>query len=315
MSLLDRRIALVTGKGGVGKTTVSIALASMAAAAGKRAIITETAGARLIPGIFGATSRGYEPVELAPNLWSLSITPEEAIEDYIVQQIKVRRLYKLVFQNRVMGPFMDAVPGLHDVIQLGKVFDLHREVGRDGRPRWDFIVVDAPATGHGITMLGAPRSLMEMTRRGPFFEGARQVHDVMDDPTQTAVVLVSLPEEMPVNETLDLWGRLGRTQEQVGLCVLNEVHPAPFADSLPDGDWAVARAVLEAHADLGVREAAALTDGWLRRLSRQDAARARLREGLPSPVVDLPFLFHRDLEPVELARLGAALAPAVLGAK
>lgn len=135
MPLLDHRILVVTGKGGVGKSTVCAALGLLAARQGKRVVVTETSGAQVLPGLFGVQSRGYEPVRLAPGLDTLSITPLEAIEDYVVQQIKVRRLYEMVFRNRVMGPFIDGVPGLHDAVQLGKVWDCAvQAVDGAGRP-------------------------------------------------------------------------------------------------------------------------------------------------------------------------------------
>lgn len=304
MSLLDRRILLVTGKGGVGKTTVTAAIGLLLASRGGRTLLVETAGASNVAEAFRLGRSGYQPTLVAPNLWTMSVTAEAAIEDYIVQQIKVRRLFQLVFRNRVMGPFMDAVPGLHDVIQLGKVFDLARQTEPGGRPSWDHIVVDAPATGHGLTMLGAPAAMMEMTRRGPFFEGARLVHEVVDDPKRAAVVLVCLPEEMPVNETLSLYRQLGAAQQRVALCVLNEVHPPPFSRR---EDWPVAREALVGLGDPAVGEAASLVDDWLLRLARQDDARARLRAELPAPVLDLPFLFHRDLSVAELGALARGL--------
>lgn len=311
MNPLSARVTLVTGKGGVGKTTVAVLLALLSAARGRRTLLVETSGAASIPPLFGKAPGGYRPQELRPRLWTMSVTAGEAIEDYVVQQIKVRKLYELVFKNRVMGPFLDAVPGLPDLIQLGKVFDLNREE-EHGQPVWDALVVDAPATGHGVTMLNAPSAMMEMTRKGAFFDGARQVHDVVDDPDRAAVVLVSLPEEMPVNETLDLWSRLGSSRERVAMCVLNEQHPPPPTD--PE-DWAKARPALIGAPDPGVREAAHLMDLWLRRVDRQDEARRRLREGLPVPVLDLPFLFRRDLGPADLDRLAAALGQGLQGVR
>ena len=309
MNPLDRRIVVVTGKGGVGKTTVTALLGLIGAASGKRTLIIETAGANSVPALFGQPAAGYEPMELRPNLYTMSVTGPEALEDYVVQQIKVRRLFQLVFQNRVMTAFLDAVPGLSDVLTLGKVFDLYRSTD-NGAPAWDLLLVDAPATGHGLTLLSSPASMMELTRKGAFYEGARLVHEVLDDPERAAIVLVSLPEDMPVNETLDLWRRLGASRALVRLTVLNEVFPALFPNR---EDWPLARAALEGSADPAVREATALTEQWELRLRRQDSERLRLEQGLGVPVVSLPFLFHRELTGQDLASLSRTLGLALDG--
>jgi anion-transporting ArsA/GET3 family ATPase len=297
--LLDRRVLLVTGKGGVGKTTVAASLALEAASRGKRVLLVETAGSTQVPGLFGRDRASYDAQRLTDDLYTLSVTPEKAIEDYIVQQIKVRALFKMVFRNRIMGPFMDGVPGLHDLVQLGKVFDLERETSF-GRSAWDLIVVDAPATGHGLTMLDAPRSMMELTIAGPFHDNARLVHQLFVDPDKTALVLVALPEEMPVNETLDLYGRLGDYRRQVRACVLNEVHPPPFAEL---DRWEQARQALDAPA---LAEAVDCTDRSVLRARRQIEARRRL-SALPCPILELSFLYDRRLGLRELERLGRAL--------
>lgn len=302
MSLLSRRVLLVTGKGGVGKTIVSVALGLAAAAAGKRVLITETSGAQRVPEIFGVPGQGYTATTLAPGLSTLSITPNEAIEDYVLQQIRVRRLFNLVFRNRIVGPFVDAVPGLHDTVQLGKVFDLTRESSR-GRSTWDVIIVDAPATGHGLTMLNAAKTMAELTRAGPMFEQVRLVQELLADPEKTGLVLVSLPEVMPVSETIDLWSRLGEAREQVCSVVLNRVYPAPFAQP---SDWALARPQLLGHTP-ALDEAITLTERWMGRLSQQAEARQRLTAAQPLQPTELPHIFGGPPTPEQLQRLGAIL--------
>lgn len=290
MRAADARIIVVTGKGGVGKTTVSAALALAAARKGRRVLVCETNGSTALSRIFGRPSRGYEQIEVANGLWTQSITSAAAIEDYVVQQIKFRKLYKMVFRNRVMGPFLDAVPGLHDLIQLGKVFDLEREQ-RDGRPAWDLVIMDAPATGHGLTMLASPRAMMELTVRGPFYENAKLVAGLYEDPARVSVLLVALPEELPVNETVELYDRLGPMRKQVVGIVLNEVYPTP----LPAPAWyREHHASLAAAANPAGLEALKLADLALKRADLEERARQRLG-ALGPPIRELPFRYRRDL--------------------
>lgn len=305
------RILFVTGKGGVGKSTVTAAIGLQAAKAGLRTVICEPAGATRMPELFGVESNGYDVTRLADNLHAIAITPEQAMEDYVVQQIKVRRLYRMVFRNRVMGPFVDGVPGLHDAVQLGKVFDLERE-SSNGRKAWDLVLVDAPATGHGLTLLMAARTMMDLTRAGPMYEGNRLVDDRIADPDVTGIVLVALPEEMPVAETIDLYQRLGARREQVQLCVLNQVHARPFP---ADVDWAAARAALSEAPSPALAEALSLTDAWVERIARQDESAARLGARLPCAHASLPRTPEREMTPDTLLDLGATLLPALTEAR
>ena len=303
------QLTVVTGKGGVGKTTIAVLLALRAARQGRRAVVVETGGARTVPGWFGRTSRGYDIVEVAPNVATLSVTPELAIEDFVVSRIKVRRLYQLVFQNRVMAPLLQGVPGLGELVQLGKAYALAEERRPDGTPQWDRVIVDAPATGHGLTMLASPRLMMDVTGSGPFHDNAKLVHDTIADPARTGIVLVSLPEEMPVTEAKELWARLGPAREQVRATVLNGLLPDPFGEGT---DWMAARGQLTKLGDPGVTEAVEMTDEWVQRAAIQHRLRRELVASIPVPLVGVPWSFARRLDRGVLEAMGAPLDPLVL---
>lgn len=303
MTLLNRRTLIVTGKGGVGKTTVCVALGLAAAAQNRRVLLVETSGAQRIPPLFGSSKGGYEAHALAENLWTLSITPEAAIEDYVVQQLRFRSLFQLVFRNRIVAPFVDAVPGLHDAVQLGKIFDLERATHANGTPQWDLLVVDAPATGHGLTMLGSARTMMELTQTGPMFEGVRQVQTLMADPKRVGLVLVSLPEAMPTQETIELYQQLNAEQrQQVAAIVLNSVYPAP----LPSSEWTAALPLLQNNSP-AVSEAKRLVEQWMQRVAQQQDARQALHNALPGPHVELPRHVNGAPSLSDLQQMGETL--------
>lgn len=319
MSLFDKRVLVVTGKGGVGKTAVALALGQAAASRGLRTLVAEVAGGAQAPAVYGRPSQGYRGTPLGPGFTAMTITPEEALEDYLVGQLRFRSLYRLAFQNRVVGPFVAAVPGLHDLIQLGKIMDLERQHRPDGRgPTWDLIVVDAPATGHGLTMLDAPDSMMALTVAGPFYENSRLVRDLFRDGARTSLVLVTTPEELPVNETVELYERLGAYRAQVQLVVLNQVYAEPFAAL---ERWPAAREHLLDHTRsrlagsesvhaVALAEAVRWTDRHVARARRQRALDGRLAATLPVRLVRLPFLGSRALDADGVGRLARVLEAA-----
>jgi anion-transporting ArsA/GET3 family ATPase len=303
------QLTVVTGKGGVGKTTIAVLLALRAARRGRRAVIVETGGARAVAGWFGRASRGYDLVELAPGVATMSVTPELAIEDFVVSRIKVRRLYQLVFQNRVMAPLLEGVPGLGELVQLGKAYALAEERRPDGAPVWDHVIVDAPATGHGLTMLASPRQMMDVTGAGPFHDNAKLVHAAIADPARTGIVLVSLPEEMPVTEAKELWARLGPAREQVRATVLNGLLPDPFTEGT---DWPGARHELAKLRNPGVDEAVEMTDEWVLRAAIQQRLRRELVSSIPVPLIGIAWSFARRLDRDVLEAMGAPLDPLVV---
>ncbi len=319
MSLWAHRVLIVTGKGGVGKSATCAALGLAAARAGRRVLICETQGAERMAPMFGVRPGGYSVIPLAPEVRGMSITSDAAIEDYLLKILHFKKLYQMVFRNRIMGPFMDAVPGLHDLIQLGKVMEMDNE----GTLGVDLYIIDAPATGHALAMLTAPRTMMDLTVRGPFHENTKKIADLIEDPVKTGIVLVSTAEDLPVSETLDLYQRLGRHQRQVRRVVLNEaMEPVFTPESAADfaewrgwlaGEGASAGAGAGASATGAADTGAAmrghtlrLAEVELRRQDRQRRARERLA-GIPAALTELPFLYRRDLGPPELQQLSRSL--------
>ena len=198
--MANTTIDFVMGKGGVGRSTVSRLLAHHYATRGESTIIVECNGCADIPACYNKPSQGYTPTRLADGIDAISVSPMAAIEDYVVQQLKMRKLYELIFDNRLVKPLIEAAPGLHDAVQLGKIYDLQIS------GQWDRIVVDCPATGHGISLLAAAKTMMDVSRRGPLYNQSKLVEDVVRE--HGRIVMVTLPEELPVRETVQLWNTM-----------------------------------------------------------------------------------------------------------
>jgi len=312
--LLERRVLFVLGKGGVGKSVVSASLGLLAASRGKKAIIAETAGAETMSALFDREPLGYTPGRLADGVQGLSIAPGPAVEEYLVRTLKFRLVYEMVFRNRFVEPFMNAVMGLSDLITVGKVMDLEWErvdgsFGPDaeGPRKYDLVIVDSPATGHGLSLLHSPQAMMDVTRVGPLFNNARMIRDLVADDGKAAVVLVTLAEDMPVSETIQAATEL-RERGDVALAgiVVNGVTPAVFRDADSAAAWEQVRAqglALGGDCAAAVRD----TERSLRDRARAEKHIARLRTELGLPLVELPLLGKRDLDAESLAELGQIL--------
>jgi anion-transporting ArsA/GET3 family ATPase len=273
------QLLIVIGKGGVGKSTVSFALGMAAAARGLRTIVVETNSCTSIPRMARRESLGYAPLEIEKNLHVLSVSPREAIQEYVVQQLKFQRLYRLIFENRFMLPLLQGAPGLHDAVQIGKVYDLVRS------GEWDLVIVDSPATGHGLSMLNAPKTMKELTRVGPIYQSNLEVDEVLGDPTRCGLVLVTLLEDLPTTETLGLWGQLSPDRRsQCRICIQNQVLQPPLQQS----DWSTLKAENPPDADL--ESLYSYTDLLLEKHAQQERLATKLSEELPIPTWRTPWL-------------------------
>ena len=297
--LLDKRLVIVTGKGGVGKTTVAVALGMRAAAAGKRTIVCEVSSQENASRMFDHAEVGFHEVEMEENLWSISIDPDESMREYVLLQLKVRAMRDMLFRSRIFGYLAAATPGLKELVTIGKIWELaqlDRKVKKGHE--YDLVIVDAPATGHGVGFLQTPRTFANIARVGPIHSQAQRLDSFITDHDQTGTAIVALPEEMPVNESAALERDL---REEVGVAVdrvyLNGLYPERFSRTECEQLGKLAAAE-----DGAARAAARAAVSEHERARSQRAQLARLRRRVKAPVKTLPFLFEPELGP-EAARL------------
>ena len=206
--LLDRRLLIVSGKGGTGKSSISAGLALAASRAGKRTLVCELNASDRVTQLLGFAPTGPRIAPLQENLWAVNIRPEDAMREYALMVLRLESIYRAVFENRFVRYFLRFIPSLHELVMLGKVLYHVKETLDGGENRFDLVVMDAPATGHAISFLSVPKVLVETVPPGAMRREAERMREILEDEKLTAAVLVSLPEEMPVNETLELFASL-----------------------------------------------------------------------------------------------------------
>jgi hypothetical protein len=309
------RLVIVAGKGGVGKTTVSATLARAAAACGHSTLIIEVEGKSGLSAMYGQPPFSYEEVTLAEAdpgaegagdggkgsaaVRARTLTPDEALVEYL-QQSGMNRISKRLMSSGALDMVSTAIPGIRDILVLGKVKQIERaEVA-------DLVVLDAPAAGHAISFLQSASGLADAVRLGPINSQARDVLDLLADPARCQVLLVTLPEETPVNELVETAYQL---EDRVGVSLGPVVVNGCYAD-LPGLDADPAAAAKAAGTSLRKGEAAALAaaaEFRRERMALQAEQIERLNEALPLPQLRLPFLFDAEIGRPQVDELAAAL--------
>jgi hypothetical protein len=305
--LLDRRLVVVTGKGGTGKTTVAAALALEATTRGRRVLVVETGRDENVPRLFGHRGGpvGHAGVRAPAGPWLMRMDPYEALAEYLNLQLRVPGLITRVLRQKGFRGLMDAAPGWRELVTLGKVW--HLEQAREaGQPRFDLLIVDAPATGHGLTFLDVPRVVVATIRSGPLRRHARWVEELVRDPKRTLLLPVALAEELPARETAELVARL---REQVGVAldrvVVNAMQPAPFPPAVPDLDRRLAALPETPGPPPHVWAACASHLASRHELNQSFAGEIGAATGLP--LVELPLLPGGVRGPEDLALLAGPL--------
>jgi anion-transporting ArsA/GET3 family ATPase len=307
--LLDKRLVFVTGKGGVGKSTVAAALGIAAARRGRRTIVAEVAYQDRVARAFGGADSHFKEVRLEDGLFTISIDPHHALEEYLRLQLRVRPLADLLFSSRMFQYLAVATPGLAELVTMGKAWELAqpRRRIRGGEP-YDLVIVDAPATGHGVAIMRTPKTFAEIARVGPIAAQGRAIHETVMDRRRTGVLAVALPEEMPVNETVMLRDELRRTLSlELDAIVVNALYPKRFG---PRNRAALVRALDGAQGPVE-RAAlrAALSEHTRARGQREQVARLEQATGMEA--VTLPFVFEPALGPAQFEALARELEAAL----
>jgi anion-transporting ArsA/GET3 family ATPase len=297
------RLVIVAGKGGVGKTTVTAALARAAAITGLSTLIVEVEGKSGLASVFGDEPLSYAEVELSERIRGRTLTPDDALLEYL-RDHGLSRISRRLVSSGALDVVSTAAPGIKDILILGKVKQLERT------DTADLIVLDAPAAGHAITFLLAARALLDAVRVGPINTQAKEVLELLTDPARCQVLLVTLPEETPVNELVDTAYHLeDRVGVSLGPVVVNGLYtPIEGLSAAP------AEAASRAGTSLRRGEAESLAEAADFRRHRMDLQREqidRLAAELPLPQLHLPYLFNADLGPDDLELLAEALLDGV----
>ncbi|MFV0315594.1 MAG: ArsA family ATPase [Microthrixaceae bacterium] len=311
--LLDRRLLFVTGKGGVGKTSVASALGVLAASHGRRTLVCEVDAKGNLSDFYGIGPLSFTPTQVRKRLFAMCMDTEESLKEYMRLQLHLPLLARVGPLARTFDFVANAAPGVKEILTVGK---LTYEVKEDN---YDLVIVDSSASGHVVGQLASPVAISELVSVGVVRSQTEWMIDILTNPAETGVVVVTAPEEMPVTESLELIGRLGsETSIDVAAVVVNRVLPELFSHA---EESIFERVGAEpARDDLGALVGGGVDDVLAGARLAVDLRRGsvghleRLREELPPgvPVVYLPFLFHRTHGTRATSRIAEALGEELL---
>jgi anion-transporting ArsA/GET3 family ATPase len=295
LSLLDRKLLFVTGKGGVGKTTVAAALALLAAERGKRTLVCEVDAKGNLADFYETGPTGFEEREIHPNLWAMSMDTEASLKQYLSLQLKLPLVSRIGPLARMFDFVATAAPGVKEIVTVGKL------VWEVKEGHYDLVVVDAAPTGHIVGQLAAPQSINQLVQVGLVRQQTGWMLEILGDPSMTGLIIVATPEEMPVNETIDLTHRIkAETNVDLAAIVVNRVLPELFGrgeeevfDRLDQPD------AIEILNDVLGGPVQPLFDGarmavTLRRTRTEHLERLRANVSPAVPMLYVPYLFVRS---------------------
>jgi anion-transporting ArsA/GET3 family ATPase len=309
MSLFDKQLVIIAGKGGVGRTSVASALALAAAEKGKRVLLAQTKSKERLSTLFGVPPVGPELVRIRERLWAVNMIPQAALREYGAMVLRSEFIARQVLENKISRAFLHAIPGLEDYSMLGKIW-YHTTEELDGKRKWDLVILDGPATGHLITMLQIPQAILDAVPEGPLTRPAQSLLDLMRDPARSALSIVTLAEDLPSNEAVELANHArAQVGTPLGPLVVNALYPPRFVTG------ASARALQALPDDVGDATLQPLVSSArtaARRRALNDRYLERLRKELPLPQIHLPYLFTRNFGPKAIEDLSVRLQAQLL---
>ncbi len=292
-----RRFVLFSGKGGVGKTTMASAFALSCARRGQRTLLMELGAKDKSSSLFGAAQVDSEIREVDENLYAVNVTPKQAMKEYALMVLKIKLIYRAVFENRVVSAFLRVVPGLNELLMLGKAYYHATEEDENGELVWDKVIVDAPATGHGIFFLKIASVITNLISSGRMYDEAQRILDLLQDEERTGIALVTLAEDMPVNETLMLSKVVREEMELPVACVIaNAIYRPIFSEA--EQDWLVDAREHLAQYEANVGEDTLELSGFFEaakfridRVTMQQGYLEKLRREVHEPLIEIPYYF------------------------
>jgi len=299
--LFERRVVLVTGKGGVGRTTLTAALAQSAAAEGKRVLVSEVEELSRqehcpLSELFGVRSLSTEPTKLAQNILGVQLQAEAGAASFLTKLFKVETLSRLALRTNVLLRIMQAGPSLHEMGIFYHLLSLLEETLDNGEPRHELILIDMPATGHTLALTELPQILTRLVSRGPVAEALAQGQAILNNPRTGTACVVTIPEPLPVSESLELMDGLKKTGMDVGCVLVNRFPTVSFSPE-------EAAAILGFE---GVKQRAGFAE--FSRNQRAQTSLTRLQAHTNVPIAILPEVSAASSDLVEL--LAAQLSEA-----
>ncbi|MES1242765.1 MAG: ArsA family ATPase [Acidobacteriota bacterium] len=275
MSLLEplarRQLIVVTGKGGVGKTTVAALLGRALSQAGRRTLVVEVDPRENVHQMFGVPPSGGAIETAGSRLWVQNLKPRQVLDEIVRERLKLELITRRVLDSPIYQHFAAGAPGLKEIAILGHAWRLLNGLGGPAAPQLDTVVLDAPATGHGVSLLASPLLVTDVIRRGPFAEMAGDLASFVSDAERCGIVVVTQAEEMPVQEAIELRQALReKVRRDPELLVVNGLYPPAPPPGLEDDDELVSL--------------------WRRRRKLNEEEMARVSAGWEGPRADLPLL-------------------------